>query len=199
MERHYEMTVTSETDSIEAFSLVAAPAIGVEWVTLSKQQQNLAAVAKKQMITGPVLIPDLVIPRVDQQGKYTIQFSCDTIEKLQMQTMQQLYTQSSVTNIEHNPLSKIDQKRVYLVESWIKTTEQDKSNQYWPDLPIGTWFVTLKVLDTELWSMIEAGKMKGFSIESLLETVPVKTPVKMSEQTELWQGLTGFLSRRHKV
>lgn len=189
MERHFEMIVTSEDDAVESFSLVEAPAIGVEWVALSQQREHLAEVeSDKQLITGPVLIPEQVIPRQDAKGAYTIRFSRETIEKLQRQTMRQLREQSAISNIEHNPLNRIDQKRLFLVETWLKDSPEDKSNQHWPDLPIGTWFVTLKVEDPRLWKAIKEGKMKGFSIETLLQAEPVKKPT-LTERAKLWLSI----------
>jgi hypothetical protein len=65
--------------------------------------------------------------------------------------------------LEHD--GKLDGLSV--VESWIiDDTNQDKSRKYGFDLPNGTWMVSMKVYDDDVWSdYVKTGKVKGFSIE----------------------------------
>jgi hypothetical protein len=52
------------------------------------------------------------------------------------------------------------------VESWIIEDEQkDKSKLYGFDLPKGTWMISMKVNNDEVWNDVKEGKVKGFSIE----------------------------------
>jgi hypothetical protein len=54
-----------------------------------------------------------------------------------------------------------------LVESWIKVdAEKDKSVAYGMTDPVGTWYVSMKVDNDEIWNeYVKSGKVKGFSIE----------------------------------
>ena len=53
-----------------------------------------------------------------------------------------------------------------VVESWIvENKEHDKSKLYEYDVPEGTWMVSMKVDNDEVWQDVKAGKVKGFSIE----------------------------------
>jgi hypothetical protein len=54
-----------------------------------------------------------------------------------------------------------------VVESWIIEDEtHDKSRKYGMDLPVGTWMVSMKVNNPEIWEgFVKTGKVKGFSIE----------------------------------
>ena len=54
---------------------------------------------------------------------------------------------------------------VLTVESWIKEGDQDKSNLYGYNLPVGTWFVKMKIENDEIWERIKGGELKGLSIE----------------------------------
>ena len=55
---------------------------------------------------------------------------------------------------------------VLTVESWIKEDEKfDKSLAYGFDLPVGTWFVKMKIENDEMWERIKSGELKGLSIE----------------------------------
>ena len=56
-----------------------------------------------------------------------------------------------------------------LAESWIKTSENDKSVDYGFDCPLGTWFIAAKIDSIELWDSIKKGERKGFSIESWVD------------------------------
>ena len=43
---------------------------------------------------------------------------------------------------------------------------QDKSRKYGLSLPVGTWMISMKVNNDEIWNdWIKTGKVKGFSIE----------------------------------
>jgi hypothetical protein len=54
-----------------------------------------------------------------------------------------------------------------LVESWIKVdAEKDKSAAFGMNDPVGTWYVSMKVDNEEIWNeYVKSGKVKGFSIE----------------------------------
>ena len=53
-----------------------------------------------------------------------------------------------------------------VVESWIIDDEKsDKSRLYGFDLPKGTWMISMKVNNDEVWKDVKEGKVKGFSIE----------------------------------
>jgi hypothetical protein len=65
--------------------------------------------------------------------------------------------------LEHN--SKIE--GLTLVESWLVEDKQnDKSNMFGMDLPLGSWVGAIKVENDEIWNdYVKTGKVKGFSIE----------------------------------
>ena len=53
-----------------------------------------------------------------------------------------------------------------VVESWIiDNPELDKSKEYGFSLPKGTWMISMKCNNDEIWNEVKAGKVKGFSIE----------------------------------
>jgi hypothetical protein len=41
----------------------------------------------------------------------------------------------------------------------------DKSKQYGFSLPKGTWMISMKIEDENVWKQVKEGKYKGFSIE----------------------------------
>jgi hypothetical protein len=53
-----------------------------------------------------------------------------------------------------------------VVESWIiDNPEMDKSKEYGFNLPKGTWMISMKCNNQDIWDKVKAGEIKGFSIE----------------------------------
>jgi hypothetical protein len=53
-----------------------------------------------------------------------------------------------------------------VVESWIIEDDvHDKSVKYGFSLPKGTWMISMKVNNDDIWKRVKAGEVKGFSIE----------------------------------
>lgn len=155
----------SERFGVEAISLVEFPAIEENWVFFNKD--NFLSLAKldeeKKTLVGAVLIPEKEIPRYDQDlnEEYLVYFSKDTIKKAQELFM------SSLNNNNATYEHKIPIEGLSVVESWIKEDEKiDKSSQYgFKNMPTGTWFVKMKVNNSEVWNKVKKGEVKGFSIE----------------------------------
>ena len=52
------------------------------------------------------------------------------------------------------------------VESWIVADkDRDKSAVYNIDVPVGTWMLSLKVDNDEIWQKVKDKSVKGYSIE----------------------------------
>lgn len=123
---------------------------------------------EKRIVVGPAMIPDLRIFRKDASGKpYYVYFSSETIKMIAEKYMRYKYIDNNDTN--HNGEAAKD---VYVVESWIKEDSEDKSNKYgYKDLPIGTWFVAMKVRNDEVWDKVKNGELNGFSVSGYFEEI----------------------------
>jgi hypothetical protein len=163
------------------------------WVYFSadgkKEEVKFATVDEdKKIIVAPVLIPDLKILRIDEQTgeTYNVYLSKETIEKLAQNYLINGFQQKAT--LEHD--ANIDGE-VSVVESWVsKSQTKDKSALYFNrTFPIGTWFVTFKVLSDTLWNdYIKTGKVKAVSIEGLLshKLVQASSHIDLSKEiTEL--------------
>ena len=134
---------------------------------MNKQEIVLQSVSdEKRLVAGPLLLPNKKILRVSEDGlPYAIYFSPETIETIARKFMKNKF--NGEVTVEHGN-KKVD--GVYLTESWIiDETNRDKSNQYGFKLPKGTWFGVYKVENDSVWQDIKDGKLKGFSVEALLE------------------------------
>jgi len=123
---------------------------------------------EKKIVIGPAMIPDLRIFRKDLKGNpYYVYFSSETIKMIAEKYMRNKYIDNNDEN--HNGKAVSD---VYVVESWIKESENDKSTDYgYGELPIGTWFVSMKVRNPKVWESIKQGKLNGFSVSGYFEEV----------------------------
>jgi hypothetical protein len=147
---------------IHAVSVVHSPAIEENFIALSKHEIELKEVdSEKKILMGAALVPNKQILRADKDGNgYYIYFSEDTIKKAS-----ELFLMRSNQNnatLEHK--EKLNGMSV--VESWvIDNPEMDKSKEYGFSLPKGTWMISMKVNNEDIWKDVKAGKVKGFSIE----------------------------------
>ena len=110
---------------------------------------------------GAALVPNKPIYRVDGENEFYVYFSEGTIRKAS-----ELFFQKAKQNnatLEH----EVGINGLTVVESWIIEDEtHDKSRKYGFDLPVGTWMVSMKVNNPEIWDgWVKTGRVKGFSIE----------------------------------
>lgn len=157
---------------VTAISLVDEPAIEQYFVCFNKEEKKrhiILSNQEKRIICGAVLVPDFPIYRYNEyDGEYYITFPKETIQHL---------AYNYISNGHISTFTSQHEKAVYgvnIIESWIKTSENDKSVDLGLDLPIGSWIVMAKVNDDNIWNDIKEGKMNGFSIESFLDFSEVK-------------------------
>ena len=152
-----------ELFGIEAISVVENPAIEEDFIALKNQDQiRLAEVSKeKRLLLGAALIPGRPIYRKNGDNEFYIYFSKDTVAKAS-QMFLQAGNQGQAT-MEH-ATEKLEGMTV--VESWIIEDEvHDKSRKYGLDMPVGTWMISIKCTNDEVWAKVKEQKIRGFSIE----------------------------------
>lgn len=178
--RIIELLIDEEADfsGIEAISIVDRPAIEENFIALSKEHRvELAEVDnEKRILMGAALIPNKNIYRTNGEDEYYIYFSDETVRQAsQLFLMRGNQNQST---LEHE--AKLHGLSV--VESWIIEDDvHDKSRKFGMDLPVGTWMVSMKVNNDEVWdNYVKTGKVSGFSIEGYFTD-----KIEMSEDDEL--------------
>lgn len=155
---------TDEQSGIDAISLVETPAIESNFIALSKQKHELYLKeinAEKKILMGAALIPDKSIYRRNEKNEeYYIYFSQDTVRK----ASELFFKKSNHQNATLKHKDKIN--GMTIVESWIvEDSKKDKTALYGLDVPVGTWMVSAKIDDEELYNKAKSGEIKGFSIE----------------------------------
>tara|TARA_R100000951_G_scaffold35619_1_gene30146 strand:- start:599 stop:2086 length:1488 start_codon:yes stop_codon:yes gene_type:complete len=164
MERIIELIIDEENEfsGIEAISVVENPAIEEDFIALKEHKEvKLAEVDKeKRILMGAALIPNKKIYRNSGEEEYYIFFAEETVRKASELFLMKGNQNNST--LEHD----VELEGMSVVESWIIEDEtKDKSRKYNFDLPVGTWMVSVKVNNDDIWNQVKAGEIKGFSIE----------------------------------
>ncbi len=126
---------------------------------------------EKRIIYAPAMVPNKLIRRYEPgEGEYFVRFSKEAIEKGAHKFLAEGRTTPEFVNYEHTD-KKFDD--IYLVESWIVGSEEDKIYQFGYDrdqVPEGSWIVGYKVENDELWEdYVKKGLVKAVSVEGLFD------------------------------
>jgi len=179
----YRIKINPEDNSgVYAVSLVDEPAIEIDFIALSKQiEMEFSANKDKKMLFGPMLIPDKLIYRKDDNGnEYNIVFDAETIQLIADKFNENKLNDSF--NFQHSN-RKVE---AVMLQNWI-TGDVDKSQEMGFSLPKGTWFGGIKVKDEQFWmNEVKSEKVKGFSVEikcdvELLQLNNNKINIKLME------------------
>ena len=110
---------------------------------------------------GAALIPNKQIYRRNKDKEYYIFFSEETVRKASELFLMRSNQNNATYEHERKMLEGMS-----VVESWIIEDEKtDKSRLYNFNLPKGTWMISMKVNNDEIWKSVKDGEVKGFSIE----------------------------------
>jgi hypothetical protein len=163
----YEINIDSENTGVNIISMVSEPAIDELFIKMNKESQTKLILSNidKQIVIGAVLVPDKVIyrQRMTKDGveEFNIVFRKEVIEQI----AERFINSDSINNvdIEHN---EILLNKVNIVSSYILS--DDLKDERFNHLPNGSWIVSYKINDKNLWeTQVKAGKVKGFSIDGL--------------------------------
>lgn len=135
-----------------------------------EEPQIFKSIKEKKMVYTPLMIPNILIPRVEEitGERYFVKFRPDVIEKIQQKFM--IEQRLRETNLEHTDKKFSD---VVMVESWIVNGDSDKAYSLGftkEQIPVGTWMAGYKFLDTQegnkVWNdYVKKGVVRGASVE----------------------------------
>lgn len=182
----FEFVIDEDNElSLSRVSLVADPAIQLKGKCFSNEKEvQFFSNEEKQIVAGPAMVPNKRILRKDDAGNlYQGYFTKQTIKK-----MVEIFNK----NIQNRPSGVINDEHTnkmvdaYVLGSWIvEDSYYDKSRYYGFDLPVGTWFLEVKVDDKDFWENNVKGEGKfGFSIEGLMGIRPTEFKKTNIEEDE---------------
>ena len=168
-----------EMVGIDAVSIVENPAIESDFIALASEEVQLAKIdEEKKILMGAALIPNKPIFRKRNETMFYVYFSRDTVRRAS-----ELFFQNGNQNnatLEH----EMSVNGLTVVESWIvEDSKMDKSAKYDLEMPEGTWMISMKVENEEIWNdYVKTGKVKGFSIEGYFaDKAQIKKPDTKAE------------------
>ena len=171
---------------VHALSIVENPAIQSDFIALGDQKPVLLAEVNKdkQILMGAALIPDKPIYRKDGDEEYYVYFSKETIAK----TAEAFFRNNNQNNATLEHAEVLENMTVF--ESWIvEDPEYDKSKKYGLEVPAGTWMVSMKVDDKDVWdNYVKDNKVFGFSIEGKFANVLRKESSDMNFSDQVLDG-----------
>lgn len=129
---------------------------------------------EKRIISGPAMIADLPLYRKDDQlGEYYVIFDKQAIRTIVEKFAAKGYMQNF--NLFHDEKSKVTDVTIF--NSFISDAELGiMPLKGFEDVADGSWFISAKVNNEDVWNRVKSGEIKGFSVEGLFTYVPMIKP-----------------------
>lgn len=157
----YDIEFSDEDSVFNNVAIVTEPAIMETFIQLAKQDEprvQMKIDEEKRVVTGPALIPDEPIYRNQGGHQFYIKYSKDTIERMVLNFFHN--NRQNEGNVEH----QIPVNGITYYESYLVNKERGIAPKEF-DLPDGTWILTAKVNNDEVWNLVKDGSLTGFSID----------------------------------
>ena len=169
----YEMVINpEETSEVEVsfVALVDKPAIERNFLAFKDNKLHFALDEEKRIISGPAMVADAPIFRKDENGEYNVFFSAETIRDIAVKFFKKDYQKN--LNLFHDPSLSLE--GVTIFESFVSDVSRGiQPMKGFEDLPDGSWFISAKVDNEEVWNRIKSGEVKGFSVEGIFSFMKV--------------------------
>lgn len=156
---------------LQDIALVDDPAIQSMFVKFKSEEQkfNFAIQNDEQrIITGAVMIPDKLIYREVDNKPFYVTATKETI----FDAAQKWGKENRNNNIKLSHDATDTTPDVFMFESFVTDENRVSSVKGFEDLPLGTWFITCKVMSDQVWNDIKSGVFNGFSLEALFKMTP---------------------------
>ena len=165
----YDIIFDEENGVFQNVSLVDVPAIRRDFIQLSRQEMlQLKINEENRIVSGPALIPDQLVYRKDGNEEFYIRFSADTIKKMALN-----FFHNGRQN-EGNLMHCVPVNDITFFESYLINKERGIAPVEFADLPDGTWILSAKINNDEVWELVKNGTLNGFSISAKAGIEPEK-------------------------
>jgi len=156
-----------ETKDIEMVvnSFVSEPATEKEWLFFNRKKQVLNFYDdEQQIVTSVVMLANTPIYRNDDGYEYKLVFTPDAIKKMAFDYFSK--NGFNKISIEHD--GKEIEGAAILLESYFVDNVKSVPQKF-GKIPEGSWIMSYKVVDKDLWTMIKEKKLRGFSVEVIAD------------------------------
>ena len=182
----YDISIdpTDFETGLNAISLVENPAVEVDFLAFAKEESAVLQFAdeERHIITGVAILADTPIYRIAPDGtEYYVRFTKDCIRSLVEKYFKFGLTNS--VNIEHKDNQFVD--GVTMLESYIIDKERGICPSEFASAPDGSWVVSYKVSNLDVWNKIKSGEVKGFSVQGLFRIIETKLEMSSNKTEEV--------------
>ena len=160
--------IVEDYEGVDTISLVDTPAVESNYIMYADDSKNSALLkyslfGDRQILNGVAMIPDFPIIRTLPDGTqcYHI-FKREAIERI----VEKYFADRNSTSVNLNHFE--DVKGCVVFESYLINREKGILPKAFEDYPDGTWIISMKINDADLWKEIKEGKYNGFSVEGYL-------------------------------
>lgn len=178
----YKAQIDPSLDSdleVNFMGLVDRPAIERNFQAFNhyKNKAQFILNEEKRIISGPAMICDMPLYRKDNKlGEYYVIF-----DKASIQTIVEKFSAKGYLknfNLFHDEQQQVSDVTIF--NSFISDAELGiPPMKGFEDVADGSWFISAKVNNDEVWNKVKQGMIRGFSVEGLFNYVPI-AQVKMS-------------------
>lgn len=165
-----------DTEAVE-LAIVDSPAVEANFIYFNSEDIKMEFNDDKMIIKGPALIPNKKIYRNDSLGERYVFMSEETVIKFAELLMNK---NGNRFNIGHTDESL----QANIIESFFT----EENNQF--NVPKGSWIVSLKINDIDVWNKVKGGEFKGFSVEGLFSNELSEFNKTNTMQNELKEKLS---------
>jgi hypothetical protein len=176
----YEISIDLNDDetTVSFNSLVSMPAHEKNFMTFAKQVK-FEFNDEEQVITGIAISADTPIYRFDQETgeEYYVVFTKQAIKDIIFDYARK--DNFNNVNLEHNPNRIV--KSIFMIHSYQIDNEKGfTAPERFKDANDGSWIVSYKVTDKDLFQQAKDGMFNGFSIEGVFNLIDTKEEQEMS-------------------
>ncbi len=178
----YELQLTDSDESgVTAISLVESPATEEYFIAFNKDPDNLQKLVtfqsiddEQRIVMGAAMVPNKQIYRRDGDDEFFVFFTEETIRRI----AEKFFIDGKINSATVEHLDTLN--GVTVVESWIVTNpEKDKSANYGFSYPVGTWVISMKINNPDIWAMVKNDMIRGFSVEGIFANQLIKNQSQM--------------------
>ena len=126
---------------------------------------------EQRIILGAVMIPDKLVARVQDGKPFYVFATKDTIANSAVKFARE--NRNNNIKLTHDTTANTGD--VFIFESFVTNENRVNTVKGFETMPMGTWFITCKVLSDTIWEEIKAGQFNGFSLEAMFKMNPVTT------------------------
>jgi len=153
-------------------ALVDKPAYETMFLKFKDDTANIKFAVQNEeerIINGPVMIPDKLVARMENGQPFFVAATRETI----FAASQKFARENRNNNIKLTHDTENNTEDVFIFQSFVTDERWIDKVVGFEDQPLGTWYITCKVLSDKVWEQIKAGTFNGFSLEALFKMKPV--------------------------